>query len=133
VSFDRYGQRLPEEPGLARSEPVDARATLQLLRSPAADDRAALHWRLSLVFMVPVVALVALGMSKTNHRRGRYAKLAPALLLHLAYLLLLAGSRTRIAEGDAQVWQMWAIHGLFLALALLLLFAPDRWQRLRAR
>jgi lipopolysaccharide export LptBFGC system permease protein LptF len=37
---------------------------------PAAlDERAALHWRLSLVVMVPVVALLALSMSKTNHRR----------------------------------------------------------------
>jgi lipopolysaccharide export system permease protein len=131
VSFDRYGQRLPDQPTLGRSEPVDARSTVDLLDSPALDERAALHWRLSLVLMVPIVALLALGMSKTNHRRGRYVKLAPALLLHLAYLMLLASSRTRIAEGDAGVEQMWLIHALFFLLAIVLLFAPDRWRRLR--
>ena len=133
ISFDRFGQRLPDDPSVARGEPVDARPTLQLLDSGQLDDRAALHWRLSLVLMVPVVALLALALSKTNHRRGRYVKLAPALLLHLAYLLLLSSSRTRIAEGDAPVGQMWAIHLLFFGLALLLLFAPGAWQRLRKR
>jgi hypothetical protein len=27
--------------------------------------------------------------------------------------------------------QMWMIHALFLLLAVLLLFAPDRWRRMR--
>jgi lipopolysaccharide export system permease protein len=33
VSFDRYGQRLPDQPTLGRSEPVDARPTMALLDS----------------------------------------------------------------------------------------------------
>jgi lipopolysaccharide export system permease protein len=133
VNFDRFGQRLPEAPLVARSEPVDARPTLQLLASRTPEDRAALHWRASIVVMVPIVALLALSLSKTNHRRGRYIKLAPALLLHLGYLLLLASSRTRIAESQAEVSQMWLVHSAFFLLALLLLFGPDRWQRLRGR
>lgn len=133
VSFSRFGQRLPDDPSVARTEPVDARPTLQLLDSRVPEDRAALHWRLSLIAMVPVVALLALSLSKTNHRRGRYIKLAPALVLHLAYLLLLASSRTRIAEGQAEVAQMWLVHAVFLLLAGLFLLGPDYWLRLRRR
>jgi lipopolysaccharide export system permease protein len=131
VRFGQFGQLLPEEPSLARSEPVDAKPTLQLLNSADAEDRAALHWRLSVALMVPIVALLALSLSKTNHRRGRYIKLAPALLLHLCYLFLLASIRTSVAEGEADSSQMYLLHLGFFALALALLFGPDRVRRLR--
>lgn len=131
VRFGQFGQLLPEEPSLARSEPVDARPTMQLLNSDDSEDRAALHWRLSVAIMVPIVALLALSLSKTNHRRGRYIKLAPALLLHLCYLFLLASARTSVAEGEADISQMYLLHLAFFALAIVLLFGPDRIRRLR--
>lgn len=133
ISFQRFGQRLPDEPSSARGEPVDARSTRQLMESESLEDKAALHWRISLPVMVPVVALLALSLSKTNHRRGRYIKLAPALLLHLAYLMLLVTSRTRVAEGDGPVAQLWLVHMVFFALALFLLFGGDIWRRMTVR
>lgn len=131
--FERFGQRLPDDTTVARSEPVDARSTRALLASSALEDRAALHWRLSLIVMVPVVALLALSLSKTNHRRGRYIKLAPALLLHLSYLLLLVSARTRIVEENADLAQLWLVHLAFAILAVMLLFGPDAWRRMRSR
>ncbi len=133
ISFDVFAERLPEERSLRRAQPVDATATRDLLSSSSAEDRAALHWRFSLIVMVPIVALLALSLSKTNHRRGRYIKLAPALLLHLAYLMLLTSGRTRIAEGGAELSLLWGIHAGFLLLALLLLFGGDSLRRLRVR
>jgi hypothetical protein len=46
--------------------------------------------------------------------------------------MLLASTRTRIAEGEAPPQFLWIIHGGFLLLALLLLFGPqhlNRWRR----
>jgi lipopolysaccharide export system permease protein len=131
--FERYGERLPDKPSSARSEPVDARATLDLIESDEREDHAALHWRLSLIAMVPIVAVIALSLSKTNHRRGRYIKLAPALVLHLAYLMLLVTTRTRVVENDANVGLFWVVHAAFALLALVLLFGPDTLRRARAR
>lgn len=129
TTFERFGQLLPADPSLARQEPVDAKPTLSLVGSDTLEDRAALHWRVSLVAMVPIVALLALSLSKTNHRQGRYIKLAPALVLHLSYLLLLASTRTRVAEGDASVFIMWIVHAAFLLLAILFLFGPGLFRR----
>ena len=131
TTFDTFGQRLPEDPSLSRAQPVDARPTMSLIGSIALEDIAAFHWRLSLVAMVPIVALLALALSKTNHRQGRYIKLAPALILHLSYLMLLASIRTRVAEGDGTIELFWLCHGVFLVLALLLLQGPTLRQRLR--
>lgn len=132
VAFKRYGERLPDVPVLAPTQPVDARATDALWTSTTAEDQAALHWRLSLIVMVPIVALLALALSKTNHRRGRYLVLAPALLLHLVYLFSLATIRSRVAEEGAPLAQFWLLHGGFFLLALALLFAPGFRRRVRS-
>lgn len=126
--FRLYGQLLPEPAGgIRNSDPVDGRSTRALLRSAAAEDRAALHWRLSLPVLVPIVALVALSLSRTDHRRGRYVGMAPALLIYLAYLMLLANTRSAIAGGAAGPARMWAVHGGFLCLSLAMLYWP-RWR-----
>lgn len=130
TEFFRYAERLPSDPAVIKTQPVDARATEALWSSSFAEDQAALYWRISLIVMVPIVALLALAMSKTNHRRGRYLSLAPALLLHLSYLFLLASVRSRVAEEGAPLGYFWALHGLFFTVAMLLLFGPSLMRRL---
>jgi lipopolysaccharide export system permease protein len=71
-------------------------------------------------------------MSRTTHRRGRYVKMAPALLLHISYLMLLSTVRSWIEEGAAEPVHLWLIHAAFLLLALILLFGADTLWRLRA-
>ena len=129
--FERFGHRLPDEVSVRHDDAVDARTTAALLASTDVEDVAALYWRVSLIIMVPIVALLALSLSKTNHRRGRYIKLAPALILHLCYLLSLVTIRTRVVEDGADVLLFGAVHAVFALLALVLLFGADGLRRLR--
>ncbi|MBN7796307.1 LPS export ABC transporter permease LptF [Parahaliea mediterranea] len=139
--FSRFGELIPEPAGGIRTAaPVDGRPTRELLDSDSPEDIAALHWRLSLPVMVPIVALIALCMSRTDHRRGRYIKMAPAFALYLAYLLLLANARSAVEDGDVGVLGgFWGVHGMFLALGLLMLYGGNLaqrfnyWRRNRAR
>ncbi|MFV0276992.1 MAG: LPS export ABC transporter permease LptF [Parahaliea sp.] len=138
TSFSRFGELIPEPQGGIRSAaPVDGRSTRELLASTAPQDVAALHWRLSLPVMVPIVALIALCMSRTDHRRGRYIKMAPAFLLYLAYLLLLSNARSAMEEGKtAMLGGFWGVHAAFLLLGLALLHGGSllaRWRYLRRR
>lgn len=134
VQFKRFGELIPEpEGGIRTADPVDGRSTLKLLASGKAEDRAALHWRLSIPAMVPVVAIIALCMSRTDHRRGRYVKMAPAFLLYLGYLMLLANARSAMAEGEGNAAGLWVVHLGFLALALALLYGPGIRGRLKHR
>ncbi len=77
------------------------------------------------------VAIIALCLSRTDHRRGRYIKMAPAFLLYLFYLMLLANARTAIAEGGGVPGGMWWVHALFLLLALAMLYGSDIRARLK--
>jgi len=124
VRFDRFGELIPEpEGGVRTAAPVDGRSTMQLLRSNASEDRAAVYWRLSLPLMVPVVAIIALCLSKTDHRRGRYVMMAPAFFIYLAYLMLLTNARSAVEEDVSWAALRFALtHALFFAIALVLLY-----------
>ncbi|MDP4651957.1 MAG: LPS export ABC transporter permease LptF [Haliea sp.] len=131
VQFERFGERIPEpEGGIRSASRVDARPTLALLDSALAEERAALHWRLSLPVLVPIVALIALSLSRTDHRRGRYMKMAPAFALYLIYLVLLTKARSAMEEGAGPL-TFWAVHLLYFSLALVLLYGDTLRRRWR--
>lgn len=134
VTFGRFGELIPErEGGIRDTDRVDARPTLALIGSDVPEERAALHWRLSLPVMVPIVAVIALCMSRTDHRRGRYIKMVPAFIVYLVYLFLLVRGRALVEEGDAQPVVLWLVHLAFTLLALAMLYVPRLRQSLRHR
>lgn len=132
TSFERYGQRIVSEEEDTSYKEVDSRTTQALWASANPEDIAALQWRISLVILVPVIALIAQALSKTNHRRGRYVKMLPAFLIYLMYLVLLNGARDAVEKGNIPVGVgLWWVHILFLILAFFLLFGGDNWRRMR--
>lgn len=136
VSFERFGELIPEPDGGIRSaDPVDGRATLKLWQSDKLEDKAALAWRISIPLMVPIVALIAMSLSRTDHRRGRYIKMAPAFLIYITYLLLLTNARAAMAEGSGMPGALWWVHGLFFTVALAMIYLPPfiRARRYRGR
>ena len=100
ATFGAFAQKI-ESYGAAekRQLKVDALPTVLLQKSDDAHHLAALHWRYSLPVVALVVSLIALAMSKTNHRSGRYVKMLPAILIYLLYLLLITGARSLIEGG----------------------------------
>lgn len=130
IQFESFGERIPEPEGGIRSAPrVDGRSTASLLESDAPEDIAALHWRLSLPVTVPIVAIIALCLSRTDHRRGRYIKMAPAFALYLIYLVLLTNARAAMEAGEGPL-VLWRVHLLYLGLALWLLYGDSLRRRL---
>ncbi len=60
----------------------------QLLKTHSQAEKAELHWRITLIISVPIMALIAIALCRVNPRQGRFAKILPALLLYLIYFLL---------------------------------------------
>ncbi|OOF45290.1 LPS export ABC transporter permease LptF [Rodentibacter trehalosifermentans] len=67
---------------------------------PAA--RAELHWRITLILAVPLMALIAVPLSRVNPRQGRFAKILPALLLYLIYFLLQSSLKSAGSAGKLE-------------------------------
>ena len=131
TDFDVFGQRLQKVRPDNLYDDIDAVPTTTLLNSENPEYRAALWWRLSLPVMVVVVAMMAVPLSRTNPRQGRFAKILPAVLLYVTYLLLLNAARGTIEEGGGSgVQLMAAVHTLFLVIALALLAIAGGWRPL---
>ena len=133
TTFAEFGQLLEPSKGSEKERiKVEAKATSQLINSTALEDQAALQWRISLVLLVPVLTLIAQALSKTDHRRGRYVKMLPAFLIYMLYLVMLTAAKDAVAGGTlAPALGLWWVHGLFLLLALLLLFGADGLRSVR--
>lgn len=106
-----------------------------LLSNDSPGARAELHWRLTLVFAVIVMALMVVPLSVVNPRQGRVLSMLPAMLLYLVFFLLQTSLRSNGAKGklDPMIW-MWLVNLLYLALAVgLNLWDTVPMRKLRAR
>ena len=109
---------------------TDALPTRDLFGSDDIKAQAALHWRFSLPTTVIVVSLLALALSKTDRRRGRYLTMLPAIFLYLVYLVSLSGIRSEIEKGEFPMVALWLVHWVFLMVAVILVYKDEllRWR-----
>jgi lipopolysaccharide export system permease protein len=125
VEFEEHGIPIrPEEPeeDEALVEVVTAKPTAALLGSPRAEDRAELEWRISVPISVLVLALLAVPLSRSSPREGRYARLGIGLLCYIIYANLLAIARVQVEQGAVPDWLgVWWVHAAALAVAAVML------------
>lgn len=126
VTFSRYSQYIPEpEYEASAKKTTDSMTTRTLFNLDTAEAQAALQWRLSLPVLVMIIALLAVPLSRTQPRKGRYVKMIPAILLYIVYLVSSNAARGMLEDGSAPTpYLLWLIHGAFFSLAMVLLAAP---------
>ena len=105
--------------------------TIELWNRGSPHDIAELQWRISTVIFCFVLTLLAVPLSKTSPRQGRYAKLALALLVFVIYLNLLNISRAWLNKEEISPYiGMWWVHILATIVALMMYV---QWKPLLAR
>ncbi|WP_185236452.1 LPS export ABC transporter permease LptF [Teredinibacter franksiae] len=123
VSFSHYSQMLPEPDYAVKAKRfTDGLTTSKLLEQSTNEARAALQWRFSMPVLVMVVGFLAVPLSRTQPRQGRYAKMLPAVVLYMLYLVCVNAARGVIEEGNEPVpGILWLVHGAFFGFGLILL------------
>ena len=115
IEYGEYGVRIPKAQVNKKREKAKAKPTSVLLGSDKPEDIAQLQWRLSIPLMVPIVALLALPLSRVNPRQGRYMKLLPSIMLYIVYLFLLSSLTKAVEDGDVPPGAgLWWVHLVFL-------------------
>ena len=123
VEFSTWSQQLPEPDfdAIKPKKPTDGLSTTQLLNMQTSAASAALQWRISLPVLVIIVALLAVPLSRTEPRMGRYSRLLPAMLLYFFYVVSVYYARGSLEEGTApHPAILWFIHLGFFCFAVLL-------------
>lgn len=120
VRYDKYGLRITHAKPSAGSD-VKYMSTSHLRHMPAGDKDAAaeLQWRLAMPISVWLFALMAVPLSYTKPRHGRYVQLIPAILIYIIYADLMFVGRAWIEQGTVStLLGLWWLHGLMLLLGI---------------
>lgn len=123
VEFKEFYQRLPEPDYAVKAKRfTDGLTTARLFGEKTAAANAALQWRFSMPVLVLVVGLLAVPLARTQPRQGRYAKMLPAILLYMIYLVCVNGARGMIEEAKQPFpGILWVVHLVFFTFAMILL------------
>jgi len=120
----------PAEPRLIRK----GKTLSQLWGTSESEDKAELQWRISIPLAALLLALLAVPLSYTSPRAGRFGKVAIAILIYIPYANLLVLMRKWIAAGTVPAWVgLWPVHLAVLGLIIVLLARRVGWQWLFRR
>lgn len=99
-----------------------AMGTADLLRSSEPEHIAELHWRIGVPLATGILALIAVPLSRSQPRQGRYGKLAIGLLVFIIYFNLLSAGKAWLEQSSVPgSVGLWWVHGLMLVLGLAML------------
>jgi lipopolysaccharide export system permease protein len=130
MEFAEHGipYRLPAPERLENNP--EAMSTLALLRPDTLEEAAELHWRIGVPLSTVILAILAVPLSRSQPRQGRYGRLAVGLLVFIIYFNLLSAGKAWIEKGSMPVAAgLWWAHALMLMLAVGLLAAQNGWHR----
>ena len=101
---------------------------------------AELHWRIGVPMATLILALIAVPLSRSQPRQGRYGRLAIGLLVFIIYFNLLSAGKAWLEQSAVPGYVgLWWVHALMLSFALGMLgmqngvhrrlFARRHWRR----
>lgn len=108
--------------------PIETRPTTELL---AADDplsAAELQWRLSSPLSLIVLALLAVPLSRSPPRSGRYSRAGIGILIYIIYANSLSIARVWLERGVVPEWLgLWWVHAVAALIVIALLVRVSGW------
>ncbi len=129
TQFKRQGVLRPRQDVAEPRLRVKGKSLAQLWASPELAEKAELQWRISIPLAALILALLAVPLSYTSPREGRFGKIAIAILIYIPYANLLVLMRKWIAAGTVPSWVgLWPVHFLVLALIVFLLVKRVGWR-----
>jgi lipopolysaccharide export system permease protein len=100
----------------------ETRTVTMLLGSGDPIDIAELQWRASVPISLLVLTVLAVPLSRSSPRQGRYGGLVGGVLVYIIYVNLLGASKVWLAQGSVPAYLgIWWVHAVFLLSGFLLL------------
>ena len=130
VEFAEHGipYRLPS---LERADPKPRAMTFAGLRRAGSPEHVAeQQWRISIPLATIFLAFLAVPLSKSRPRAGRYGRLAVALLVFIIYFNMLSAAKAWIEQGSiSPSLGLWWVHACVIAITLSLLAYQNNWHK----
>jgi lipopolysaccharide export system permease protein len=115
IEYEEYGQLVDSGAAIQAKKRRTAIPTSELFGATDARAVSELQWRIGVVLLIPIIALLAIPLARVNPRQGRFTRLVPAMILCFFCIVALSGARTALEKGDLPLdLGLWWIHGLAL-------------------
>jgi lipopolysaccharide export system permease protein len=110
-------------PSLDPRDPTPRAMTLLgLVEAGEIEHIAELQWRIGVPLATIILAILAVPLSRTQPRAGRYGRIAIGLLVFIIYLNMLSAAKAWIEQGVVPpMIGLWWVHGAMILLAIVLL------------
>lgn len=117
TEFQEHGIRIHKKNDPPSTQSYSTKTPTELW---AINDRrsiAELQWRISIPLSVLLLAMLAIPLSRTTPRQGKYSKLIIGIVLFIAYSNLLVVAKSWVEKGDIPIWLgLWWVHGVVMLL-----------------
>lgn len=115
LQYKEHAIRVEEKAIVHSQRKLAATPTAALWESGAVADKAEIQWRMAMPVATILLTVLAVPLSRTNPRQGRYAKLFVGILVYVIYSNLLGVGRAWLERGvmPADIG-LWWVHGLFM-------------------
>jgi len=98
---------------------IDAMTLSDLVDQQPSRAKAELQWRLSVPMTLFVLTVLAVPLSKSRPRQGRYSNVAAGIFIYIVYANLLAAGKVWVEQGVTPGWLgLWWVHLIFLSIAI---------------
>lgn len=126
TQFKQHGIRLTDHTLLSGQRRHKERSTIELWKSWQPYDVAEFQMRISTILLGIILAILALPLSKTSARQGRYTKLGLALLIYIIYTNLLNASGVWLERGKLPYSiGLWWVHVAMLLVVISFYIQPQ--------
>jgi len=133
-SYEKSAFRVEPPKIVEKNRTQRALSSTELMRSTDVKDRAEFYWRLSLPLSTFLLAMLAMLLSKTSPRRGRFAKLFLAILVLVIYNNMVTVSRSWVERGVLPPeLGMWYVHIIAFTAIVFFLYRQIGFSWMRQR
>ncbi len=120
--YKKHGVYVPNHKQVQQRMSGAALSSKELWHSKNSWQQAELQWRIAMPVLTFLMAVLALPLSYTTPRKGRYSKLALAIFIYLVYANLTGIAQTWVEQQKVPQWLgMWWIHSFIILLIIILL------------
>lgn len=108
--------------------PIEMRSTAELIAAGDPAAAAELQWRISSPLSMFVLAVLAVPLSRSSPRAGRYSRAGIGILIYIIYANTLSIARVWLERGLVPEWVgLWWVHAIAGLVAVLLLARESGW------
>jgi len=122
VEFGEHGIPVDLDDDEEEETPAEIKATAALWGSSDPLDRAELQARISAPLSLFALMLLAVPLSRSRPREGRYARLGVGMMIYITYANTLAIARVWVERDQVPTWLgVWWVHAILAAIGFVLL------------